>query len=136
MITKFLMVTGKTEQILQPHAGCGQQIRLHGDSVTVTTGHLNDRFHTFRHGNKTSSNGRHPNNGCLAVSNINCINITLEDSGLGSDHLRITVLRRSQLTGYGKCAAFEHPLQIAPRFHRSSLPDPELPVSINYIINA
>ena len=120
MVAKFLMVPGQAEQVLQPQGRGSQQVALHTDPVPVPAGHLDDRFHSFGLGDQAGTDTGHPDNGGLAVGDIDRVHVSFQDTGLFPDHFRITVFGRPQLTGDGKLPASEHPLQITPRFHRSS----------------
>ncbi len=114
MITKFLVITGQTKQVLQSHGRSGKKITLHSDPVSIATGHLDDRLNTFGFGDQAGTDTGHPHDGCLTVGNIDGINISFKDSRLFSDHFRVTAFGRPQLTGNGKLAAGKHPLQITP----------------------
>ena len=114
MVAELLVVTGETEQVFQAHGRRGQDIALHADAVAVTAGHLDDRFHALGLGDQAGADTRHPDNRCLAVGDVDGIDIPSQDARLFPDHFRVTVFRRSQLTGDSKRTAFEYPLQIAP----------------------
>ncbi len=114
MVAELLVVTGEAEQVLQAHGRSGQQVTLHTDPVPVTTGHLDDRFYSLRLCYQTGTDTGHSDNSGLAVCNINRIHIPLEDACFFSDHLRVAIFGRPQLTGHGKLTACKYPLQITP----------------------
>ena len=100
MVAELLVVTGQAQQILQTESTCTQDITLHADPVSVTACHLDYRFYPFGLSQESGSDARHTDHSCLAVCNVDSINITFEQAGFISNDFWISTFGRAQFPGY------------------------------------
>src|SRR4030042_2746983 len=102
MIPELLVVSGQTEDVVDPQRRCPQDIALDRNPAPVPPDHLEDRVKSPAFEDHARCEGGHPHDGGLVVRHIDRIHNSLEEFSLLPYHLRVRTSWRPALGGHHK----------------------------------